>query len=157
MTFSEGAALYAAALSTILAMISLLRWLADYRPFRLNTPAEAFLPSSSVEAHLTNMSKFQIAVDGIWLGYAFRPWFNPFRRKMLQAVSMSGFDLDTNEDFTIETKVFQPASHIFAGYVGRERFQYRSKLFDKSGFDHRLGVAIEHSLSSRPQILLYKP
>lgn len=145
---------YAAALSTILAIIAILKNARDSKPFRIRKYAETELPSKVIEAHITNMSSFHVAIDGIWLGYTFRPWVSPFKRILKEGVGMAGYDLEKAKEVIPYATLYKPGGHIMASHMSEIPYGERDKWFDRQGFDHRLSIVIEHSLSKTSQVLL---
>lgn len=153
MDLADWLAVYGAALSTLLAVIMISHKLAEYRPFRFRPYSELEFPSANVDGHLTNLSRFQIAVDGVWVGYTYRPWLRPWRREFYEADMMIGLSIPELAEFQVDSKLIEPGGHIFVTWNGKEPFKSRLKLANKAGLDHRISIIIDHSLSRASQIL----
>ena len=147
--------LYGAVLSTILALIVIISKMRESRPFRIRKYSDLALPSQRIEAHLTNMSPFTVATDGVWLGYSFRRWYWPFRRDFDEGYGMGGYNIETDQKVHLETKLFGPGSHLILEYNSERQYQSRQKWLDWKGFDYRLSIMIDHSLSKTAQILVF--
>lgn len=154
MAPADWLAAYGTALSTMLAVIMVSHKLAEFRPFRFRPYSELEFPSTNVDGYLTNLSRFQIAVDGVWVGYTFRPWLRPWRRDFHEAEIMKGLSIQDLAEFQVDSKLIDPGDHIFVTWHGKEPVEARRKIADKVGLNHRISIIIDHSLSRSRQVLL---
>lgn len=154
MTVSDALAGYGAVVATVVAIMQIGSYFEQKIFLKARIYAEIDLPSKHLEISLTNLSDHNLSFDFIGLGYFYRPWFAPWLRRNYEALGINIYkDADSIDDGIIY-KI--PAHEVcFACHVSKgEPWSRRRRWFGLEGFDYRLGLLVEHSLSSKPTTIL---
>lgn len=153
MKAAEWISIYGALLATILGFLRVHEFLNAKRHVRVQLSHLVELPSNSLDLVVTNRASFEIEVDHLWVGYAYRSWLMPWKRRMGDATGVIFFELNGFEQIGADGKI-KPGQRLFGHLSIGETYERRRRWIDRRGFDHRLAASICHSASSRDHLSL---
>ena len=108
------------------------------------------LPSKSIDVFVTNLTATQIQFAFVGVGYSFRPWFSPWRRKLDEA---TGLRLSRSYGASEPVQVYDEIgpSETLEGAIWEDNTEWRKRLkwFGIRGFDFRLTFNADHSFSNK--------
>lgn len=146
MATSDLIAGYAAILATFLAILKVRDHFAARRCVYVQLSHLIELPTTNLELVVTNLTSFEIELDHVWVGYAYRPWLKPWKRKMIEGHGVIFYEIDGVESVGVDSKLL-PGQRVFAYLNVGINFRKRDRILSRDGFDHRLIASVSHSAS----------
>lgn len=147
ITVADGIAAYGAALATILAILQFNQWVRTQDRLLVVPSKEFRREGDHLEVTITNISHSPVHLDFVGIGFDYRPWTSPWKRKYEELHSMNAVQDDHLSGLNAGGWVF--AGETTDVYWEGRAFAKLKRHTYKAGFRPRLAVWIDHSQSEK--------